>query len=84
MTKVFLKLSGAILIALAASQALAQTSVVSNKSFSAVRTDAQPVLNGVLDESLWQQATVVDDMHEIRPNEFGAPSEETRFDVIYG
>ena len=84
MFRVILKISVAILVALPATPALAQSSVATSKSFSAVRTDAQPVIDGVLDESLWQQATVIDDMHEVRPNEFGAPSEVTRFYVIYG
>ena len=72
------------LTALASSQVPAQEIIPSEKSFSAVRTDAAPVIDGHLDEALWQQATIIDDMHEIRPNEFGEPSEETRFYVIYG
>jgi len=71
------------LIALASSQLHAQDIVAPAKSFSAVRTDTAPVIDGHLDEPLWQRATVIDDMHEIRPNEFGEPSEETRFYVIY-
>ena len=45
MIKVFLKISGAILVALAASQALAQNGVATDKSFTAVRTDARPVID---------------------------------------
>jgi len=71
-------------VALASSQLLAQGIVAPAKSFDAVRTDTAPVIDGHLDEPLWQRATVIDDMHEIRPNEFGEPSEETRFYVIYG
>ncbi|MHC4709888.1 MAG: carbohydrate binding family 9 domain-containing protein, partial [Planctomycetota bacterium] len=69
---------------LASSQAPAQDVIPSVKSFSAVRTDAVPVIDGHLDEPLWQRATVIDDMHEVRPDEYGDPSEETRFFVIYG
>jgi len=72
------------LVVLAPSQAPARDTILSEKSFSAVRTDTAPVIDGHLDEPLWQLATVIDDMHEIRPNEFGEPSEETRFYVIYG
>ena len=72
------------MIALACSQLQAQGVVSSDKSFNAVRTDIAPTIDGRLDETLWQQATVIEDMHEIRPNEFGDPSEETRFYVIYG
>jgi hypothetical protein len=72
------------LLVLASSQAPAQDVIPSVKSFSAVRTDAVPVIDGHLDEPLWQRATVIDDMHEVRPDEYGDPSEETRFFVIYG
>jgi len=71
-------------MALGSSPASAQDAGITGKTFDAVRTDAAPVIDGHLDEALWQLATVIDDMHEIRPNEFSAPSEETRFYVIYG
>ena len=69
---------------LAPSQALARDMILSEKSFSAVRTDSAPAIDGHLDEPLWQEAAIIDDMHEVRPNEFGEPSEKTRFYVIYG
>ena len=74
----------AILLALASNQLRAQDVVAPAKSFGAVRTDTAPTIDGHLDEPLWQLAAVIDDMHEVRPNEFGEPSEETRFYVIYG
>jgi len=74
----------AMTLVLAAGTAPAQDTGAADKSFSAVRTDAVPVIDGHLDEALWQQASVIDDMHEIRPNEFGEASEVTRFYVIYG
>jgi hypothetical protein len=79
----FASLTG-ILIGLAPAVAYAQAILSTAKSFDAVRTDTVPVIDGRLDESAWQQATVIDDMHEVRPNEFGEPSEETRFYVVYG
>ena len=74
----------AVLLWLAPDQVLAQDSVPSTKSFDAIRTDAVPSIDGLLDEELWQEAAVVDDMHEVLPDEFAEPSEETRFYVIYG
>jgi hypothetical protein len=62
----------------------AQSSIAAEKSIRSVRTDDVPVLDGILDEALWQQATVVSDMHEVSPNEYDTPSEETKFLVIYG
>jgi hypothetical protein len=73
-----------VLIALAPAGVLAQDIAPAVKSYDAVRTDAFPVIDGRLDEPLWQRATIVDDMHEVRPDEYGDPSEETRFFVIYG
>ncbi len=73
-----------MLIAMASGHASAQDAGLPGKSFSAVRTDAVPVIDGHLDEALWKRASVIDDMHEIRPDEFGEPSEKTRFYVIYG
>lgn len=73
-----------ILIGLAPAVTDAQTVLPTAKSFDAVRTDTVPVIDGLLDESVWQQATVIDDMHEVRPDEYAMPSEDTRFYVVYG
>lgn len=62
----------------------AQDKATVDKSFNAVRTDEIPAIDGFLDERLWQRASLIDDMHEIRPNEYGEASEVTRFYVIYG
>ena len=84
MGKFSLSLLIAILVTLASAQVLAQDVTLPVKSFDAVRTDTAPTIDGHLDEPLWQLAAVIDDLHEVRPNEFGEPSEETRFYVIYG
>lgn len=67
---------------LCASIAYAQADA--DKSFKAVRTDIAPTLDGRLDEAMWQRATVISDLHEVTPNEYEDPSEETRFYVLYG
>lgn len=64
--------------------AAAQYSVSPPKSFRAVRTESVPVIDGKLDEALWRDAAMVEDMHEVRPDEFAEASEVTRFFVIYG
>lgn len=63
---------------------MAQTSSAKIKTFEAIWTDEVPVLDGRLDEELWQKAAVITDLHEVQPNEFDEPSEESRFYVIYG
>ena len=72
----------ACLLLSVAAPALSQS--VDSKDIQAVRTDERPVLDGRLDEPLWQNAAVITDFHEVSPNEFESPSEETRFRVIYG
>ena len=73
-----------MLSSLASGSVAAQQQLDARKRIEAVRTDAVPVLDGRLDEALWAQAAVVADLHEVSPNEFSPPSEETRFLVIYG
>lgn len=69
---------------LASTIALAESLETGSKFLSAVQTDAVPALDGRLDEALWRRAAIVSDFHEISPNEYAEPSEETRFFVIYG
>ena len=45
--------------------------------------DAAPVIDGRLDEAVWENATVVDDFHQIEPLEYQAPSDPTRILVFY-
>lgn len=78
--------SGAGLICLFSSLSLAQTggpSGLTQKSVSATRVSTAPEIDGRLDDSAWQDAPVVDDLHEVNPNEFGAPSEESRFFIVH-
>jgi hypothetical protein len=61
----------------------AQQYALDAKRIEAVRSSQAPELDGHLNEPLWDGATVVDDFHEVSPNEYAPPSEETRFFVIY-
>ncbi len=40
-------------------------------------TDQPPLIDGVISEAFWQQATVVDDFHQAKPEEFERPSQRT-------
>jgi hypothetical protein len=73
----------AVLLWLLPAEVPAQEVAPPTKSFNAVRTDEIPIIDGRLDEPLWQRAAVIDDLHEVRPDEFADPSEDTRFYVIY-
>lgn len=62
----------------------AQQPSAAEKSIRSVRTDDVPVLDGRLDEPLWQRAVSITDLHEVSPDEYDEASEESRFLVIYG
>lgn len=53
------------------------------KVIQAVRTDTPPVIDGRLDDAVWQQAAIVADLHEEIPNEFTETSEPSRFFILY-
>lgn len=71
----------------AADQTLAQEeiqqSLVEAKSFRAVRVNSAPVLDGMLDDEVWQQANLITDFHQNRPGDHAVPSEPTELYVIY-
>jgi hypothetical protein len=53
------------------------------KSIQAVHTDTPPVIDGKLDEPAWQRAAVVEELHEIIPNEFTETSESSAYYILY-
>ncbi|MCB1666342.1 MAG: carbohydrate binding family 9 domain-containing protein [Pseudomonadales bacterium] len=64
-------------------QELAETSVPAQKRVRAVRVDTPPVIDGKLDEAVWQLAEPITDFHQIRPGNQTAPSEATEVYVLY-
>jgi hypothetical protein len=54
-----------------------------SKIIQAVRTDTPPHIDGVLDDAVWQHAAIVEDLHEVSPNEFTETSEPSKFMVLY-
>ena len=53
------------------------------KSFRAVKVANAPVLDGKLDDEVWQQAERITDFHQSRPGDHAEPSEETELYVVY-
>jgi hypothetical protein len=53
------------------------------KSVRVVRAASRPVIDGILDEPVWQTAAAVDDLHEIQPTEYETPSERTVIYILY-
>jgi len=68
------------LSACAATTAQAQ---LAEKQFAAVFTSTPPVIDGILDDEVWQSAAVIEDFHEVEPDEYSPPEEKLRFRVLY-
>src|SRR5689334_16405435 len=49
------------------------SSLVSRKRVEIVRTQLSPKLDGVLDDEIWQMATVIKDVHQFSPVDQGVP-----------
>jgi len=54
-----------------------------DKELHIVRLDSAPRIDGVLDEAMWEQATLVSDFHQVEPIEFAAPGERTEVRVFF-
>lgn len=64
-------------------QETVQENRVEAKSFRAVRVETAPVVDGVLDDAVWQQAEQVTDFHQTRPGDHADASEVTELYVVY-
>ena len=53
------------------------------KTFQVTRTDTPPVIDGVLDEAVWELASLVDDLHQTIPIEYSEPTQHTEVRVLY-
>jgi len=53
------------------------------KNVQIVRADTAPVLDGRLDDEVWSEAAVVNDLHQITPVEYAEPTEYTRIFLLY-
>jgi hypothetical protein len=53
------------------------------KSVQMVRTATPPVIDGVLDEAVWQQAALVDNLHQVTPVEYAEPYERSEIYLLY-
>jgi len=53
------------------------------KSVAITRGTSGPMIDGRLDDAVWAQAGVVDDLHQIIPNEYEPPSQPTRVYLFF-
>ena len=53
------------------------------KTVRIARTMARPVIDGALDEAVWQSAARIDNFHQVNPVEYAEPSERTEIYLLY-
>ena len=53
------------------------------KTLDIARIDEPPEIDGVLDESTWLEATLIEDLHQVEPLEYVEPSQPTRIFIYY-
>jgi hypothetical protein len=53
------------------------------KSVRMVRTDTPPIIDGVLDDAVWANAALVDDLHQVEPVEYAEPFERSEIYLLY-
>ena len=73
----------AALPGISSSAAVATAKELPDKIITAPRIDTPPLIDGKLDEAVWQQAVIIEDIHQIRPHEQDEPTERTVFYVMY-
>ena len=54
-----------------------------DKVLRVMRTATPPVIDGVLDDAVWEDAPFMDDMHQYEPVDQGVPSERTEVYLLY-
>jgi hypothetical protein len=53
------------------------------KTVQMVRTSVPPVIDGSLDDAVWADATLIDDLHQVSPIEYAPPFEHTEIYLLY-
>jgi len=73
-----------MLVAVAATQqAVGQSENQETKSFQMVRTAVAPIIDGVLEEDIWSQAAMMEDLHQMDPIEYSEATERSVIYVLY-
>jgi Ni/Co efflux regulator RcnB len=75
--------TSALLSAGAQAQITETVPATAQKQVRAVRVATPPVIDGRMDDAVWQQAEVITDFHQIRPGNQTEPSERTEVYVVY-
>ncbi len=81
--KLPVRLGLALSVSLAVTAQAQQNNPEGLKEFRATRVDTAPVLDGRLDDAVWQRSEMIDDFHQIRPGDGTEPSERTEVYMVY-
>src|SRR5688572_29105738 len=57
--------------------------VTGGKVINITNLQADPTIDGVLDEEVWSRAPLIDDFHQMNPTEYGEPSQRTEVRMFY-
>jgi len=72
-----------LVILIISNVALGADGVNLEKTAVAARADSAPVIDGVLDDAVWADATVIKDLLQLKPVEYDPPTERTEFLIMY-
>jgi len=67
----------------ASAQAPAPLQDPGQKTVHIERTSTRPVIDGALDDAVWQSAARIDNFHQVNPVEYAEPSERTEIYLLY-
>jgi hypothetical protein len=77
----FVAFAGLLWCCAAVAQPPSEARVV--KSVQIPQLADRPTIDGVLDEALWSQAALIEDLHQVLPEEYATPTQPTRVSVFY-
>lgn len=72
-----------LLLALLPAAYAQNNSGAENKTIRAVQVASPPVIDGVLDDAIWELAEPITDFHQIRPGDGVSTSEPTEVRIVY-
>ena len=58
-------------------------SQASQRTAALVRTDTPPVIDGILDEPVWREAVLLEELIQTLPTEGAPPTERTEMRLLY-
>ena len=62
---------------------LSVNEIISQPVIKAVFTEKSPKIDGILDDDVWQNASLINDLYQREPNPGDAVSEKTEFYFLY-